>query len=266
MKNKNTKTILFASLIIAMILPFSGMNFAEATNEQIKEETLLMDSYKYDYLSKMISIDDKAIKEGTTNNGINYRMVVKVNHDSDIEHDVYVKMTTWKESQSDSQTNLTQYTVIEEDGSFRVQVTDSDIEFVVIPEPQTRDVTVGIENWIYSVVTLEETATVDNNYVSVSESYTQSCPTPTGNWSMNGYADSFTNSMGITSSITAPLVHLDYCVFPMGYIHTHMKIITTDQEYEEETPNPIAGMSQTLVFPRDDITFQVKFVHEAIIF
>lgn len=29
----NAKTILFASLIVAMILPFSGMNYAEATNE-----------------------------------------------------------------------------------------------------------------------------------------------------------------------------------------------------------------------------------------
>jgi len=44
--NKTTKTILFASLITAMILPFSGMNYAQAkeiTEQQIQE--LLKETY-----------------------------------------------------------------------------------------------------------------------------------------------------------------------------------------------------------------------------
>lgn len=38
MKNiKTIKTILFASLIAAMILPFAGMDLADAANDKIKE-------------------------------------------------------------------------------------------------------------------------------------------------------------------------------------------------------------------------------------
>jgi len=36
MTTKTTKTILFASLLVALILPFSAMNFADATNENVK--------------------------------------------------------------------------------------------------------------------------------------------------------------------------------------------------------------------------------------
>ena len=39
MNNKNVKTVLFASLIVAMILPFSGMMMAEAAQNEKANDT-----------------------------------------------------------------------------------------------------------------------------------------------------------------------------------------------------------------------------------
>jgi len=59
---KNTKLVLFASLIVAMILPFSGMDFAtaeEQTNDNVEKTTQLIDTLKIERDS--ISIDTKDI-------------------------------------------------------------------------------------------------------------------------------------------------------------------------------------------------------------
>lgn len=54
---KNVKTILFASLIVAMILPFSGMNFANADNQNIE-------------ITDKISVNDSATVEKQTEDKI----------------------------------------------------------------------------------------------------------------------------------------------------------------------------------------------------
>lgn len=59
MITKNAKTILFASLIAAMILPFSGMQFATA------EEQTIADTKMVEYLTKTIQKTGKNIEEKT---------------------------------------------------------------------------------------------------------------------------------------------------------------------------------------------------------
>ena len=61
MTYKNAKTILFASLLVAMILPFSGMQFADA-EEQTTKINKLGNAFEEKYL-KWIQTDDPKVKQ-----------------------------------------------------------------------------------------------------------------------------------------------------------------------------------------------------------
>jgi len=63
MKNitKKTQTILFASLIAAMILPFGGMNYAEAEMSDKKKEQLIAKVLKLE--EKITQAEDELVKE-----------------------------------------------------------------------------------------------------------------------------------------------------------------------------------------------------------
>ena len=63
MTNTNIKTILFASLIAAMILPFSSMNMAEA--QEVPTTTILQDMAPFVTINedKTISFDKKSAKQ-----------------------------------------------------------------------------------------------------------------------------------------------------------------------------------------------------------
>ncbi len=76
---KNAKTILFASLIAAMILPFSGMYFAEAQQD---EKSLLKEKIK-DKMSKQV-LKDKTEQQSKTKHtseeyGIPYNLIFEDN-------------------------------------------------------------------------------------------------------------------------------------------------------------------------------------------
>ncbi len=78
---KNAKTILFASLIAAMILPFSGMDFAEA--KQVDEKSLVKEKIK-DKMREQTNKDQKAKntdKRYTTSDeyGIPYKLIFEDN-------------------------------------------------------------------------------------------------------------------------------------------------------------------------------------------
>lgn len=61
MLKNNAKTILFTSLIVAMILPFSGMNFAQADKEEIEkyEPTKISDAIKQ--ITPYVTLDDSYV-------------------------------------------------------------------------------------------------------------------------------------------------------------------------------------------------------------
>ena len=75
MKNisKTTKTILFASLIAAMILPFSGMNFAQATKldryevNDIARSLTAMEQYTTINTDGSVTLDKKTAKQNLSN-------------------------------------------------------------------------------------------------------------------------------------------------------------------------------------------------------
>ncbi|MGY5149912.1 MAG: hypothetical protein ACW9W3_07595 [Candidatus Nitrosopumilus sp. bin_68KS] len=80
MTSKTIKTILFASLIAAMVLPFSGMNFADA--KQADDNSLIKEKIK----DKMTKLVDKDKKEKETNTkhtsedyGIPYNLIFEDN-------------------------------------------------------------------------------------------------------------------------------------------------------------------------------------------
>lgn len=68
MNNKNTKTILFGALIAAMILPFSGMQFVEAIEEDIFYEKKVKTNNTYKNLDNIDKAKfDKNLKESIKN-------------------------------------------------------------------------------------------------------------------------------------------------------------------------------------------------------
>ena len=73
MKNitKTTKTILFASLIAAMILPFSGMQFAEA-----EEQTTMTDDQKQKLINKVQRLENRIAE--TDNEKVKERLKAKI--------------------------------------------------------------------------------------------------------------------------------------------------------------------------------------------
>ena len=78
---KNTKTVLFASLIAAMILPMS------ISNATAKTKTVTYDPDMFDYLSKVISNEGKLVEKKTLD-GTDYKVVKKVTQVSDNKYKV----------------------------------------------------------------------------------------------------------------------------------------------------------------------------------
>jgi len=99
--NKTTKTILFASLITAMILPFSEMNYAEAEEvydgTKVKESFIQLDPYMTVTDEKKILFDIKSAKE----NGLDKKIIKIGKEYTKLQNDMIDSL------KSEDKTNLT---------------------------------------------------------------------------------------------------------------------------------------------------------------
>lgn len=105
------KTILFASLIVAMILPFSGMNYAEAE----KSTNIIYDPSVVKYIKKVIAQTEKTVEEKTIDGQI-IKVTTKVKQ---INDDTYKVRTIVKTDGVKTLSSGTKITVID-DSTYKI--------------------------------------------------------------------------------------------------------------------------------------------------
>ena len=97
MITKTTKTILFAAIIAAMILPFSSMDYANADKKnqdevydgtQVKEAFILLDPYMTVTEERQITFDKKAAKEA----GLSKKVIKFGKEYSELQNDMIKKV------------------------------------------------------------------------------------------------------------------------------------------------------------------------------
>jgi hypothetical protein len=151
MKNisKTTKTILFASLIAAMILPFSGMDFAEAQKVQTIEDDRMIGE-----LQNIVSNVGKTIQIKTLDDGTVLKLVTVVKQISDNEYKVKAHTVTKTTDGEKVVSEKIKYGVTTDGDSFTTETSLQTIQFVPSSGISTRSITSG---WSQSSATPSDT-------------------------------------------------------------------------------------------------------------
>lgn len=149
MTYKNTKTILFVGLIAAMVLPFSGMQFATAQEVQTIEDDRMISE-----LENIISNVGKTIQIKTLDDGTVLKLVTVVNQISDNEYNVNTHTVTKTIDGKKVVSDQIKYRVTTDDDSFTTETSSQTIQFVPTSGVSTQAITSG---WSQSSATPSDT-------------------------------------------------------------------------------------------------------------
>lgn len=282
---KTTKTILFASLIAAMILPFSGMDFAEAKKEGIKQKELddrfaqVSEIYSDVRISELKEKISKAGENETIRSLENGLKILEKTKVKQIADNKYKIKTTVKVTNTDGEKAKTtvQYFVTEnDDGSLFVQIPDAKpsekstiknhdgLEFTIKPEQITAiptvDATVGKKKF-----TMEVTKSINNNFVNGGDTFSQNCGMlPSTSASMYAAADASSTGQywrAVSANVGGAWLYMDWCIFPNAYAGVDFEMggsSYNDHNWAISPTVPGWGAVGGLQFPWDDLHFRTN--------
>jgi len=276
MKNINkTKTILFASLIAAMILPLNGISVAEAqtsglnlTPDQVPE---IADNIKYQKIKSIVSSQGTTNTKGVTESGLKYDQTITVDKIGENQYDV--TDTVVATSGKITNTNAVSYTVnVNSDGSYDITIPDLDNQKLKIREVKGNTQTDGtsVENGPYGkLIRVYNDVDIDNDWVSTNETYYKNCGFfGSTTLTMDGAADANDADPAnhwryIHGNANSGLIWRDYCIFAYGFAGTDLKMGGSSYQDEDyfglPITNPVWGPTDGLQFPVDNLDFEAEF-------
>ncbi len=280
MTNNNIKVILFASLMVAMILPFSGMDFAEAkkageTQKKLDEKfTKISDVYssdKMNYVQNIISETGVTKTSKNLENGdiATQKITVKKNDENSFKVTDKVKLHTLS---GNTEVSEVKYVVtVLDDGSLNVVVPEAQsssgknkgLEFNL--RSDAKNIIPDADALLGTIrLTATDSANIQNNHVTFSDSATQNCGVlGISTMSMYGSADAITVGeywRSINAQAANALVWRDWCIIPHTY--TGMTLTMAGSSYSDSQDslaiNPGWGPTSGLQFPWDTLNWKAE--------
>ena len=289
MIRKNIKTILFASLIAAIILPFSTMDIADAKEDGIKQKDIddrfaqISDVYSDTYLAE---VKDKISKIGETkttktkDNGLTVSETTNITKLRDNQYKIKTTVIV-NDKVGNEQTSIVDYFVTEnQDGSLYVHVPDAKpsdrsttkshngLEFNIKSEQtspiRTADATSGTKKF-----TMINEETINNNFVDGTDTFTQNCGMLGATAaSMYGAADA--NYIGqywrsVSSNVVNAWIYKDWCIIPYTYEGVEFEMggsSYSDDSWKTSPTYPGWGPDAGLQFPWDDLHWKAHVYYD----
>ena len=285
MNMKDAKTVLFASLIVAIMLPLRGMDLVKGNQDGLDQKDLddrfaviseIYSNEKLDSLKEIISKSGITKEFNAVSNGLIVEDEFNVEQLSDNKYKIVSTVKVLEENNEKAKTSVTYFVTENEDGSLHVHVPDArpseqstlenhnGLEFVVRAEQPamfpTADATSGTKKF-----TMEVERTINNNFVDGSDSFTQNCGMlPSTGASMYAAADA--SAIGyywrsMNANMLNALIYMDWCIWRNVYAGTEFEMggsSYNDKRWMGFIPSPGWGSTGGLQFPWDDLHFRTN--------
>ena len=273
--SKNAKVFL-ASISVLMLIPLYLGSFAYAGSY-----TTVDNKGMYDYLVEIL--DRKNFEKTSTINGIEYIQKINVVESDDRVHNVTNNFIIV--SKDSTSTVVMNYQLKPTSTGIEVFVSDQPKLKVIGENTQITNVSYSGESYITNLgyasgsfpatIVTEDGGTINNGFLSGSDSYTQNCWNRSTTWSMSFSADTSWQGTyskqwrNINWEVSGDRVYYEWCIFPFYTQSTKATVSGTGYSnsntyYGNNAIGPYGWTANDIENPWDDISFKAEFKQQQI--